>query len=306
MIALTKASDPIFAGALDLFDVPDADGDFVDRIVARAMRPRVVSAIWVPRRSAAARRGPWARRTLAGMLAIGLASATAAATGVFGPIANPLPAVAQILSPTPAKVASVKPAKRRPVAAKPARPTPTATPSPVATVPVARAGFARLEKLPPPMARAIFARTVTRIQRRLWERGYAVSRPVIRARLLARIGDPDKPLPIAFERALARHEAAIAAGWAPRPRLDNVARPGIANPPEAPAGADAAALAPPVNGIAIDQQRRFELWRERQAHRRYWRALRWQRMHGSDPSMPSPPAPSTEPPSPPAGDPPPQ
>lgn len=253
--------DPAIARALDLFEVPALDPAFADRAVAATIGPRARG--WRPasgfgstatgRAGAAVRRGRWTRRTVVGALGLGLASATAAAGGIFGPIPNPLPVVSQLIAPSPppklakpARPKRIKSATAKSVAAPAPKATPTNTPT----------GLDRLAALPQPVRQRLIARTVTAIQLRLHARGVDVPRWVIRARVIERIGAADQPLPPHFDRLLARIEARLA------------------SLPPKPADMGSAT----VDGDAVRPVPSPELrqaWQERRARWRAWRLRRW-------------------------------
>ncbi|OYY90856.1 MAG: hypothetical protein B7Y45_05365 [Sphingomonas sp. 28-66-16] len=179
------------ARALDRFDVPSPSPGFLDRVARVPVAGPVAPATRARRLVDRGRRGAWARRTMIGVVALGLASATAAATGVFESIRVRLPAIATILAPSPpppVAVAVHHPARKRPkpVAPPPAPPSPEAIdpePSPIVAVDLR----ARWQALPAPVKAVLRERamrqTVTRVQNRLADRGIDVPRPVIRAEL---------------------------------------------------------------------------------------------------------------------------
>lgn len=246
----TAPMDAATAHALDLFSVPPPDAGFGDRVVQAALWRGAPTA--VARSGAAGRRRRWARRTMAGVIALGLASATAAAGGVFGPITNPFPVVTRMIAPPPAAppVAQVRPRRAKAVAAKrvaPPGPVVSQTPAPP------RPTLERLAAMPRPVRRVVVARMVTRIQRGLYARGIAVPRAVIRARLIERLGDSNRPVPPRFDRVLTAIEG----------RLAEQAR--------SPTGG--AELTPPLPPSAQDA------WAAQRARWRYWRMQRWLRTH---------------------------
>lgn len=256
--------DPVMARALDLFDVPALDPAFADRAVAAAIGPRApgwrtasgAGSTAAGRAAAAAdRRGRWTRRAVVGAVGLGLASATAAAGGIFGPIPNPLPVVSQLIAPPPPpKLAKfARPERNKPPVAKSvAAPAPKAAPTGTPT------GLDRVAALPQPVRQRLIARTVTAIQLRLRARGIDVPRWAIRARVIERIGAADQPLPPHFDRLLARIEARLA------------------SLPATPADAGIAT----VDGNSTRPLPSAELrqaWQERRARWRAWRLRRWLR-----------------------------
>lgn len=137
------AIDPAFARTLDRFDVPSPTAGFLERIAQASSSAQTVpgaSAIWMRRRT----RDTWRRGTLVGIVAIGLASAAAAASGVFGSISFKVPPIAALFSPAP-KPTPVLHAK--PKIPKLSRPTPE-RPSAVVPEPVSAGGTLPLTALP--------------------------------------------------------------------------------------------------------------------------------------------------------------
>lgn len=216
---------------LDHFDVPVPGDDFLDRlaIIPASPAPGIILNA-APPRFRRRGRGPWVRRTVTGLVALGLASATAAATGVFSVLPFDIPVITQLLDPTPAptRVASAPSKSARKVA-------PSSPPTPLATASIPAVEQApsvsrgkRLEKfqsLPMPIRAVITERVVTRIQRRLERRGITVPRDAVRAEIIARTGQTDLPpaaqMGTPRERRAAARDALIAApaGSLP-PRLE--------------------------------------------------------------------------------------
>ena len=187
--------DPAIASALDRFDVPGPSAGFLERI-ARVPHAAGLAPLPIPPRHRLRNRGPWMRRTTTGIVALGMASVTAAAaaTGMFETIGVRLPTIAALLAPAPASVAAHKPpvaTRKKPAqVAKIAAPTPEpeaiAAPLPSPPYPDARARLQRFLQLPPPMRAAIRERQITRVQLQLADRGIFLPRPEIRRRLIRR------------------------------------------------------------------------------------------------------------------------
>ncbi len=121
--------DQAFADALDRFDVPSHADGFLEMIAhapSRSQSRTGTSAIW-PRLHG---RNTWRRGTLVGIVALGLASAAAAATGMFGPIHLDVPPIAKLFAPSPNPIrVRVPHAKPRSVEPRPLpeRPSPAAS-----------------------------------------------------------------------------------------------------------------------------------------------------------------------------------
>ena len=209
------ALDPGFARALDLFDVPPPSSDFLARAGAMpaADAPALPPA---PRRRffESGRRGAWARRASVGIIALGLASATAATTGVFpafkidvpkfvaalNPLSSPKPKIAHVHAHKPVTAASMGAATLAPLVAE--APPLIQPPLPVG-LPLGPAAQ---------MKRAIRReQAVDVIQQRLADRGLDVPKPVIRRKLAQRqaardvaigmvIRGDDRPLPPQMEK----------------------------------------------------------------------------------------------------------
>jgi hypothetical protein len=128
---MSETFDPHTAKALDRFTVPALSADFADRIIARAKSNSALPPLHAapPRRSA---RFGWRRSgiILASVAGLGLMSAAAAATGVFGdavrvsvrsaPVIRTI--IASVAPEVPKVVAKPKPVK----VAKPVTPPPVA------------------------------------------------------------------------------------------------------------------------------------------------------------------------------------
>lgn len=209
--------DPAFAAALDRFDVPPASADFIDRLAA--MPPAYASALPVVARRRvfpAGRRGSWARRAVVGVVALGIASATAATTGVFNRIHIALPQLSTILAPRSAEKERSAPAhSHRPhtvpgqaaaVVDTNQRPDALGAQTPAMFAPSVTNPEVRLRRM------LLNERAVTVLQNRLAARGIDVPRPVIRRKLIqnevaigaAIRGDMTTPLPPKMDRVRAR------------------------------------------------------------------------------------------------------
>lgn len=266
--------DVAMAHALDAFDVPPPGAGFLDRIAA--MPPIEAPALPpLPRRRlfAPGRRGAWARRASIGVLALGLASATAAATGVFPQLHITLPApIIAMLGPTP--TAKPRPAHIRPhhVAPAPAVAATTAPPPPGA--------FEPMLPIADPVTRAIRReQVVDAIQNRLAARGVDVPKPVIRRQLVKRQiaigaairGDTATPLPPGMERMRDRATEYLDAHPALRDRLRARAAAVDAahrRASDLATGTDAPDAAPSWT------QRRLQAFRRGQMMRQFWAAQR--------------------------------
>ena len=89
--------DPMTRDALDRFTVPSLSAGFADRVVAAAAAPQPPPARQLPRRD---RRGDWVRghRVIVGVVALGLMSAAAAATGLLGDVARNVPMIGTLIA----------------------------------------------------------------------------------------------------------------------------------------------------------------------------------------------------------------
>lgn len=98
--------DPALSEMLDAFTIPPLSPGFADQVVAAATNPpRPLPAPVLSRRG---RRARWIRghRVVIGVVALGLMSAGAAATAIFGDVARTIPVIGPL-------IASVVPAKPR-------------------------------------------------------------------------------------------------------------------------------------------------------------------------------------------------
>ncbi len=292
--------DPGVARALDRFDVPPPSDGFIARMAAIAdVAP--VAATGLPgaarwqagmqrgRRSLA--RAPWARRTAIGIIAFGLASATAAAAGMFESVRFEIPVIARLLAPAPAAVPvahATRPKPRAPsgkvAVAEPALPDPAA--GPVAPMALTRAErIERLRSLPMPVRAVMTERMVTRTQQRLAARGVFLPRAIVRDRVIARTGQTDLPRGTPAEKRAQLRAALIAAppGSLP-PRLERLRARALAQdaagqagqPVDQSAAGPDAPRAPAINSIDADRafaQQGLREWREmRRERRRRWQA----------------------------------
>lgn len=276
--------DPAMAHALDRFDVPPAGAGFLERLAAMpavdtpALPPMPRRRLFGP-----GRRGAWARRATIGAIAVGLASATAAATGIFPQlhVAFPAPIVAML---TPAPKHAPKPARhhRAPIT-KPAVPAAEPPQASVEATPAA----------PDPALRAQWAlkreQRIDTIQQRLAARGIDVPKPVIRRELAVRQlaigaavrGDMTTPLPPRIARMRERAAEYLEAHPVLRDNLrakaaaaDNAylarmnATNGIAQPDDQPSAAA------PSDDLAQRWTQRRLLQLRRQQRRDFWAAQR--------------------------------
>ncbi len=199
-----RGMDQAAASALDYFDVPPPSDDFAARIMAIAATSSAAdtAAAATPRwkaRFQRSRRGPWMRRSAIGFIAIGLASATAAAAGIFDTMRFDMPVIARLLvpdTPTPVVVKAVrsraKAQSRTAAAADPAPPGNNQLPAPPRLL-TREERAERFRALPLPVRAVVTERMVTRTQRRLAARGIFVPRAVVRDRVVARTGQTDLP-----------------------------------------------------------------------------------------------------------------
>ncbi|MBX9730468.1 MAG: hypothetical protein K2X59_04005 [Sphingomonas sp.] len=196
--AESSGFDPAVTRALDRFDVPAPSAGFIDRLAMIPSPPRPQRLLPPRLRFRPARRGPWMRRTTIGVVALGLASATAAAAGAFDRFDFAIPVIAKLFVPTPAPAPVKVAARAKPRAATVL--TPGATIMPIATptaTPLDMGRAERLERfqaLPMPVRALATERLVSRIKRRLAWQGIQVPRAAIRARVIAETGQSDLPV----------------------------------------------------------------------------------------------------------------
>ncbi|OYY73132.1 hypothetical protein [Sphingomonas sp. 28-63-12] len=218
--------DPAVARALDRYIVPAPSEDFLDRLaMIPAAPPLQHSMPPARRRFRRSVRGPWLRRSVISLVAFGLASATAAAAGVFDSFHFDIPVIAKLFAPVapPVRVAVLPPRQphtaRRPLAPPRIVPPPDPAPAPLTIARAAR--LERFRTLPMPVRAMATERIVTRIKRRLAWRGVDVPRAIIRARVMARTGQTDLPSGTPMERRAQWQAALMAApaGSLP-PRLE--------------------------------------------------------------------------------------
>lgn len=285
-----RGMDRAVATALDRFNVPPPTDDFVARMMSIAdLSPSVDTvAATAPRwkaRFQRSRRGPWMRRATIGVIAVGLASATAAAAGIFDTMRFDMPVIARILAPaTPEQVAAkaVRPkpkAANRPVTVAETAPTgiDTLPNAPRLLTPAERAE--RFRALPLPVRAVVTEQMVTRTQRRLAARGIFVPRDMVRARVVARTGQNDLPQGSASERRDQMRAALIAAspGSLP-PRLERLRERLVIQQPDWPEKsrmASGSAIDPAMD--APTQQAR-QAWRDLRRDQMLRRRLRWAEM----------------------------
>lgn len=263
-----RGMDRMVATALDRFDVPPPGDGFVARLIAITEAPSPSAAVAAPLAPAPrwrsrwqrGGRGRWMRHTTIGVIALGLASATAAAAGMFESMRFDMPVIARMLAPTPPAPAIVKARVQR--RAEPGK-LAVAAPAPAAVVQVADTPkllspterAERFRALPLPVRVVVTERMVTRTQRRLAARGIFVPRAVVRDRVAARTGQTDLPQGSPTERRDQMISALLAAppGSLP-PRMERLrarllARQAIAPAVPLPAIGDAAGQ-PTGNPIA--------------------------------------------------------
>ncbi len=223
--------DPAIAAALDRFDVPPPGDDFVARmavmpVIGGATLPPLRRRRLIDRAFDRRGRGAWLRRGAIGVIALGLASATAATTGFFPALHLALPArVVAFLTPRP----HPKPGKghvhhvTHPAALVP--PAEAPPPGGLAGNMAPGAGAMPLVApgLPDPeLRRRQIAKREARvavIQARLAANGVVVPKPVIRRELLKRQiaigaalrGDTTTPLPPGMAQMRDRAMAYLAA-----------------------------------------------------------------------------------------------
>lgn len=111
--------DPALGEMLDAFTVPPLSPGFADRVVAAAANPPKPLPVAVLSRGG--RRARWIRghRVVVGVVALGLMSAGAAATAIFGDVARTIP----VIGPLIASVVPTKP-QHKPKLAVVAKPKP--------------------------------------------------------------------------------------------------------------------------------------------------------------------------------------
>lgn len=274
--------DPTFAAALDRFDVPPADDAFLARMGAMPRADLGNSAVPPRRRiwgaSATGGRGAWARRASIGVIALGLASAGVAATGVFPALRLALPApISAMLSPKPRPAAVAvhphHPAGHAALAEGAAPPAPVIAPSP----------YAPLFGGSDPAAQLLRAqrreRAVDAIQARLAARGVSIEKPVIRQRLemgqiaigAAVRGDTTTPLPPGIARM--RDRATVYLDNHPQLRERLQARAAMQDAEHARQTDAAPGDATAVPG-ADWTERRLRAFRRQQMMQRFWAAQR--------------------------------
>lgn len=292
--------DPAVARALDLFDVPPPNENFLARMAAIADGAPIAataqaSASPWPARVRAARgslaraslaRGPWARRTVVGLIAVGLASATAAAAGMFESVRFEIPVIARLLAPSPPPVTVARAARPKHRAAmgkaatvEPVLPSAEATPVSIANL-TRDQKIERLRALPMPVRAAITERIVTRNQRRLAARGIFLPRNVIRNRVIARTGQTDLPTGTpSAQRAQLRAALIAAPSGSLPPRLERMRARIVANQPAAVGGVAPEALQGVPSAPATDSAGATPTWAGSQHEQalREWREMRQER-----------------------------
>ncbi|OYY65896.1 hypothetical protein [Sphingomonas sp. 28-62-11] len=298
-----RGFDQAVAQALDLFDVPPPGESFAARMASVA-GPGAAASLGAPAlpawRAALRRhdgrinarggsRGPWVRRSAVGLIAFGLASATAAAAGMFEAVHFEIPVIARLLSPQAPVAAERKAARREPRRAAPkdsvgeAKPTTDIVATPA--LPLTRAErLERFRALPLPVRAVVTERMVTRTQRRLAARGVFVPRNVVHAQVAARTGQTDLPQGTPADRRAQWRAALLAAppGSLP-PRLEQRRAQLLAQAPNAqqnpgaalPGASSGNAPEGSAASLTLQDVQALRAWREmRREQRRRWQARR--------------------------------
>jgi hypothetical protein len=289
---MSDGFDPLSARALDRFTVPALPADFADRLVTRALATSALPPLPspAPRRNA---RSGWRRSgvILAGVAGLGLMSAAAAATGVFGDAVRVSVRSAPVIRTI---IASVTPERPKVVA----KPKPATLAKPVVAPATVEAAVVA-ETLPVMIAPAVSPRRELRrevIAQRIAER---IERRTERRAELGLPPRPIRPLAVAPRlRDLPPQDRAViidrvrelraAAQYSNRPtRLDMSQDPGEVGPLPLPAtGANTPERAPQPKIDArpeglrsperIEQRRALQQLREMRQRRRELRRQRQQ------------------------------
>ncbi|MFO1240096.1 MAG: hypothetical protein U1E64_07080 [Sphingomonadaceae bacterium] len=283
--------DPALAELLDGLTVPPLSADFADRVVAAATHR--LPPLPAPTLSRRGRRARWIRghRVVIGVVAFGLMSAGAAATAIFGDVAQTIPVIGPLIARVvPAKAEH----KRAPANALKPKPEESAAQAEVAVSPVAPAPLTIPERLAVrrEVRREFVAeRIADRLQQRA-ERREALGlppravRPAEARAVLRRIPPADRAAIVERVREIRQERRATALGpvesgdLAPVPGTAPAANePPAAHPlPEAQAPdqssspREAAEIAPE----RAEQLRRLRALRELQRQRRDMRRQRLQ------------------------------
>ncbi len=282
-----RGMDHAAANALDRFDVPPPSDDFVARMIAIAdvSPPAEQVATAAPRwkaRLQRSRRGPWMRRTAIGLIAVGLASATAAAAGIFDTMRFDMPVIARLLVPAKPEPVIVKAVRTKPKAQS--RMVAAADPAPpgndqLAAAPRLLSPAERAERfraLPLPVRAVVTERMVTRTQRRLAARGIFVPRDMVRERVAARTGQNDLPQGSAFERRAQMRAALIAASpESLPPRLERLRARLLLQEAALPDQSDLAAGTDIEPATDIRTQQARQAWRDLRRDQMLRRRARW-------------------------------
>lgn len=291
--------DPAMKAALDRFTVPPLPAGFADRVVVAVTAGVPAAAALPPLPPASPRRfaRPWRRpsRIAAGVLAMTLMSAAAAATGYLGDRAQTITRALPVVGPMIASVVPPPPQKKQPtrraeppaiVRAPEADPPPVGTADPMTIAPQTRRDIRR---------EVLAERLVDRLEARdRWraEAGLppAPPHPGQAIRVLRRIPPEDRRAVVDRVRELRQERAAAASGQAgaasaspQRPTMvENSPLPVIVDPqaadtsgaaqpdgtPRAPAWRNPGRLTPEqverLRALREQRRQRLEQWRERQ------------------------------------------
>lgn len=282
-----RGIDRATATALDIFDVPPPSDGFVARMLAIADLSSPVDHVLpaMPRwkaRLERSRRGPWMRRTAIGLIAAGLASATAAAAGMFDAVQFDMPVIARMLAPAAPSPKVAKTVRAKPKAAL--RPVAIADAAPLGADQMAAAPrllthaerAERFRALPLPVRAVVTEQMVTRTQRRLAARGIFVPRDMVRARVAARTGQNDLPQGSAMERRAQMRAALIAAspGSLP-PRLERLREQLLMQQGDSPEESRLASGADIDPAMDTQTQQARAAWRDLRRDQMLRRRLRW-------------------------------
>jgi len=284
--------DPALRELLDGLTVPALSPDFADRVVAAATRQAKPLPPPVPSRNG--RRARWIRghRVVIGVVALGLMSAGAAATAIFGDVAQTIPVIGPLIArvvPARAELETKRAAKVSPKAPEGAAAVAEDIPPPAPeAMPLPESATLRREMRREFVARRIVQRLEQRAERR--EALGLPPRPVrpAEARAVLRRLPPEERAAlvervrqIRQERRASVMEAAAPAS--PPPVADAAQAPMTpdATPaPTPPAEGETATVteqtAPEATPQRIEQLRRLRAFRELQQRRRDARRQRLQ------------------------------
>jgi hypothetical protein len=283
--------DPALCEMLDAFVVPPLSSGFADRAVAAAAKLQKPLPAPVPSRGG--RRGRWIRghRVVIGVVALGLMSAGAAATAIFGHVAQTIP----VIGPLIAGVVSAKP-QHKPKLAVVAKPKPDEGAAPLVAeeAPPAPLPLALPERIAVrhEIRREFVAERIAAGLKQRDDRRGALGlppkppRPAQIIPILRRIPPADRAAVIERVREIRQEQRAAELGLPDRavvvpelnaaiaPKPEPMAAPlPDAQPPDASAPARAETLRTPER---IEQLRRLRALRELQQRRREMRRQRLQ------------------------------